>query len=518
MAARADAQNQKAEIGVKILAEKKTPAYLLRLQMGAAQLRLFAFITVYDAENSIAPSELIELLAKNDVKDGLDLEEIAKFCSKAAMGINQEEVLIASGREPVTGRDGWLELSVKTAGEELEFEEDEKGNVDLRTLQSFTNVEAGQKIGVIHLPGEGEPGQTVHGLPIPPIRGLPLELRTGEGVELGEDGLSAHATNAGRVVFDGSTLSIAEEFVVSGDVDMSVGNIDFNGFVEIKGDVLDDFDIRASKGIRVSGAVGACRLESGGPVEIGSMAGLGSGLIRCRGDLSAGYLNQVRVECWGNVKINNEIRNCSVKATSAVIVERGAISGGETVALDGIEARHLGSVSGIKTRLTAGVYFPEADRLATLRHQQRSYNLQIQRITSALGPLGKRKNQRKALQEAIELRVSLLTQRKANLETEKELVDAELDSFKAEEHPSANPKINALGALMEGVSISLGGTTEEIKAEHTGPISVIENSSSGGLRFLDHSPLQVTAAENEEAALAREEEPDQDEEPKSATS
>lgn len=505
MAARSDSKQSKAEIGVKILAEKKTSAYILRLQMGGAQHKLHAFITVFDAENTIAPSELIELLTKHGAKKSLDLEEIAKFCSKAAMGINQDDVIIATGTEPIPGKDGRLELIVKTGSDEVNFEEDAKGNVDLRNLQSFTNVEAGQKVGIIHPPDYGTAGATVHGLPIPPIMGQPLGLVAGEGIELSKDETSAVATSDGRVVFDGHTLSIAEEFVVSGNVDLSVGNIDFNGIVEIKGDILDDFNIRASKGILVTGAVGACRLESDGPVKIGSMAGLGVGLIRCRGDLNAGYLNQVRVECWGNVEVTNEIRNCSIRATRAIIVERGTISGGEAIALDGIEAKTLGAVSGAKTNLTAGIYFPEADRLSTLRQQQHSFNLQVQRIGAALGPLGKRKNLRKALQEAIELRVNLLTQRKAKLETEKELVDSELESFKAEEHPSANPKINALSRLMEGSTICLGETKEEIKYEHTGPITVIENSTEGGLRFLDHSPLQVMATEIEEQEVATEE-------------
>jgi uncharacterized protein (DUF342 family) len=494
MAASPDEQNQKAEIGVKILAEKKSAEYILRLQLDPEQMKLYAFITVFDAENTITPSELIELLAKHNVDEGVDLEEVAKFCSNAAMGINQENVFLACGTEPTTGKDGWLELTVKADGD-VDFDEDDQGNVDLRTLNIFTNVEANQTIGIIHPQEFGDVGTTVHGQPIPALEGQPLKIIAGEGVELSEDGTSALSTRGGRVIYEGNVLSVAEEFIVSGDVDLTVGNIDFNGIVEIKGDVLDDFNIKSTKGILVNGSVGACQIESGGPIEIGSMAGLGTGLIRCKGNLRAKYLNQVNVECWGNVEIALEIRNSSVKATQAIIVERGTISGGEAIALDGIEAKHLGSVSGIKTRLTAGVYFPEADSLKTLRQQQRSCNLQIQQIETTLGPLNKRKHPRKALQEAIDLRISILTQRKATLEKDKERVDDELASFKAEEHPSSNPKINALGNLMEGVIISLGETTEEINYEHTGPITVIENRKSGGLRFLDLSPLNVNADE-----------------------
>ncbi len=495
MTAHPEAQKEQVEIGVKILAEINSPAYILRLHTGEAQLNLYARIIVFDAEDTIPPSELIELLAKNHIGEGVDLEEVARFCSKAAMGINQENVLLARGTEPTVGDDGWLELSVRTSDACADYHEDAKGNVDLRTLNTFTNVEDGQQIGIIHPPQLGISGFTLQGEPIAAIKGQPLVLALGEGVKLSEDGATALSTSGGRVVFDGRALSIAEEFVVRGDVDLSVGNIDFNGVVEISGDVLDDFNITASKGIRISGAVGACRLISGGPVEIGSMAGLGTGLVRCQGDLRAKYLNQVQVECWGNVEVALEIRNCSVKATRAIMVERGTISGGEMVALDGIEAKHLGAVSGIKTRLTAGIYFPEVDRLASLQQQQRSYNQQVQHLNTALAPRNKSKNMRKALQEALELRANLLTQRKATIEQEKTNVDKSLAEFKAEDHPSANPKINALGSLKEGVAIVLGSIVEEIKYEHTGPISVIEDRTKGILHFMGHSPLQVLAKE-----------------------
>jgi len=216
-------------------------------------------------------------------------------------------------------------------------------------------------------------------------------------------------------------------------------------------------------------------------------------------------LNQGEVQCYGTVNVAREIRNSTVKATRAIVLERGAIIGGETVALDGIEARVIGAVSGLRTLLTAGVYFPEADRLKELRYKQRSYNLQIQRIGAALGPLSGRTGLRKALQEAIELRISLLTERKVYLEQEKVQIDAELETFRASEHPTANPKINILGRLMEGVVIDLGETIEEIQQEHTGPISVIENTQSGGLRFVEHSPLKVMAAEIEAQVFGVEE-------------
>lgn len=156
--------------------------------------------------------------------------------------------------------------------------------------------------------------------------------------------------------------------------------------------------------------------------------------------------------------------------------------------------------------MTAGVYFPEADRLQELRNKQISYNEQIQHIAEVIGPLTERPNLPKALQEAIDLRIRLLTERKAKLANEKVIVEEELASYQVDEHPSANPKINVLGRLMEGVVIHLGEAVKEIKLEQNGPISIIENSDERGVRCIEYSPLQVTTTDIEKKMVADEEE------------
>jgi len=95
------------------------------------------------------------------------------------------------------------------------------------------------------------------------------------------------------VLYDGKTVSVTEEYLVQGDVDLAVGNIDFRGFVQVKGDVLDDFDIHAIKGIQVNGNVGICQISSEGDIALGGMAGQGRGTITCGGNLVVTYLNDV---------------------------------------------------------------------------------------------------------------------------------------------------------------------------------------------------------------------------------
>ncbi|MFK5927477.1 MAG: FapA family protein [Desulfuromusa sp.] len=493
---------QGVDIGAKLIGEFVNDAYTLRIEAHNNQLECRANITVHNTASSIPPAELISILRNHDITTTVDLEQVAIFCSEAALGEDPQQFVIAKGKEAIPGKDGWFELIVATGKEETDLVEDKSGKVDFKSVQSFSNIEPGQQIGTIYSPTPGEPGKTIIGKEILPVEGNPSRIIAGSGVHFSEDGTQAIAEQSGRAVFDNNVLSVAEEFVVNGDVDLSIGHISFNGFVDIKGDVLDDFNITATKGINITGAVGVCQINSDGPVTVGTMAGMGAGKITCKGTLQARYLNQVTVECWGDVVISHELRNAVIKATGSINISKGLITGGEVVALEGIEAKILGARAGVKTNVTSGVYFPEADRLQYLRKQVKRTADQIERIGTTLNTLIKKpaREPRKALREATELRIGILTQRQVNLDEEREELAEELLNFAVDEHPTANPKINVLSAVKEGVSINLGETSEEITTEISGPVSIIENPQLGGLRYLTYSPLKVVAESLENEA------------------
>lgn len=495
----AAADQHGVDIGTKLIGEFVTDAYTLHIEALNNQLECRASITVHNTDNSISPAELISILRNHDITTAVDLELIAIFCTESARGEDPQQFTIARGKEAIAGKDGWLELIVKTGKDQADLAEDAAGRVDFKSIQSFSNIEPGQQIGAIYLPTTGVAGETVSGEIIPAQAGRPSRTIAGSGVYFSDDGTQVIAKQAGRAIFDNNVLSVADEFVVNGDVDLSVGHISFNGFVDIKGDILDDFNISATKGINVTGSIGACQISSDGPVTIGTMAGMGTGKITCKGTLQTRYLNQVTVECWGDVNISHELRNSSIKATGSINVPKGLVTGGELVALEGVEIKILGARAGAKTTVTSGVYFPETDRLQFLRSRVKSLVDQIRKIGTTLNLLIKKPaiKQQKALLEATELRIGILTQRQVNLDEEREILAEELLNFSTAEHPTANPKINVLSTLKEEVSIILGETNEKITTEISGPVSIIEDIQSGGLRYLTYSPLKISTEHTE---------------------
>lgn len=454
----------------------------------------------------ITPPDLFWFLQQNNIIQTIDYAAVYDFCAAIEMGLTPEATVLARGVEPVSGVDGWFELTVKTSGERAEFEEDDGGNIDLRNLNAYSEIEPEQKLGMVHPPEDGIPGINVQGLPIPAERGKSFALIAGEGVVLKYDDRVAFAEKSGRALLEKQTLSVVDQLVIPGDVDLSIGNIDFRGFVEVKGDVPDDFDIKTSQGIKISGHIGACNIESDGTIEISSMAGKEIGQITCHGDLHANFLNQVSVVCYGDVCVTNEIRNSVIKSTGKVIVERGSIIGGSCTAMDGIEAKNIGTSSGQKTRVVAGIYFPDADRFAYLREQLKNINQQIESINAALVPLKSHLKKDDDIAASAEVRLAILNEQLDKLHAEKNNFSAEINASKPQEFNSKNPKINILKKLMEGVFIALGSSSEEIKIERSGPMSIIENTRDGGFRYLTLTPIQVLAEQLEEEIFAGEEE------------
>lgn len=456
---------------------------------------------INDPHALLTPPELIWFLAQNNIIKSIDYPALYEYCALVEYRDIPASYTVAKGRSPVKGADGWFEVSVKTGGEEQEFIEDDTGYVDFRTLHAYSEIEEGRKLGTVHPPQNGQPGFTVIGTPIVADAGNPFELVAGEGVELRFDGRVAFATKSGRALSEKNKISVVDQLVISGDLDLSVGNIDFNGFVEIKGEIPDDYLVKSTKGMKIGGLVGACRLESDGAIELTSMAGKGVGKIICHGELQANFLNQVSVTSYGDVYVANEVRNSLIKSTGKIIVEKGSIIGGLCTAMEGIETIIAGISSGQKTQLVAGVYFPDHDRFEYLRQELKNLNRQIDSLNDGLTPLVGYVKRHPQAGETTHKRLQILKEKMAQLSAEKERLSAEVVASTPQQFKSQNPKINIHKTLMEGVSITLGNSSEEIRQPRSGPLSIIENSEDGGLRYLSLSPLQINANVIEEELL-----------------
>ncbi len=394
--------------------------------------------------------------------------------SKQPAGQQQVDVLLASGTPPLDGADQYISLSAQLSSA-VSSGEEEVTNVDMHIVQTFINVSSDDEIGRI-IPAEpGTPGRNIMGLPIPAQPGKPLQVKIGKNIRVEENGTLLIAAATGRLCQSTGEISVEEEYVVKGDVNFRIGSIDFKGVVEVRGDVLDNFDITASKGLTVTGNIGVCSIVSDGDITFCGMDGQDKGTIVCGGTLRAHFIHDVVVECAGDVIVDVEIHNCTIRTLGRIVVDKGAISGGSYIARGGIEAKKLGSASSLHTKLVAGVDYHDVELL--------------EKLFAALAETQEKVKETQSLTEITELR-----------KTAAALTD-NIMAIRGKVDAGANAKINAKTVLYENVQLSLGSATETINEQKDGPLSSIEDSIDGGLRFLSMTSLDIKASDMELAFI-----------------
>ncbi len=472
----ATAQTVPAELKEERI-EFKRLGFRLELIISADRLTCAAGYTPSGNGAPMTHAELQTFLTQAKICEGLLEHAIAALIEAAAQSKPLSGCIIAQGVPMVPGADGTIQLAVSDAlgAEAAEQEEGEHAGsdrIDLRRVQSFLNVSSGQLIGTILAPGEGQPGKTVQGRIIAAQPGLPLELELVKHVRLGEDGISLYAEADGRLYRHGKELSVEDIYVIKGNVDFKVGNIVYNGYLDIKGDVLDGFTVQATKGIKIQGNIGVSDVLSDGDISFCGMDGQGKGRITCGGQLKANFIHDAQVDAEGDVLVETEIRNSFIRSNGCIKVNKGMLAGGEYVALGGIESNIIGTITSQRTRLIAGICHKDL--------------MELNQLFNELKELVARFNAPAKTMDAKEF---------GRIRAD---ITARIQAVRSREYPDCNPKVNIRKRLHDGVTLTIGQTSDDVREGRDGPCSIIENSLEGGFRYLGLTDLSVKADDIEE--------------------
>jgi uncharacterized protein (DUF342 family) len=412
--------------------------------------------------------ELQEHLAKFNITEGIIPESVASLLNSAASASSVDTLLLARGIPMIPGEDGKFVLCVSDDLAEAEPDEKSNGTVDLRKVQSFLNVDEGDLIASITPPGPGKPGRTVTGKIIPSLPGARVILEVGQNVRLSDDEATLFALGTGRVCVLENAISVDDIYEVDGNVGFKVGNIAFKGYVEVKGDVLDGFFVKATKGIKIKGNIGVCTIESDGDISFCGMSGQGTGTIKCGGSISANFIYDSLIECAGNVTADIEIRSSQIKCLGVITVNKGGLAGGEYFALAGIECGNLGNRTSLRTRVVAGVHYGDLEELNCLFNE-------LKRMVAEFSAAPK---------GSVDLK---------EFAKKRAVITERTQEVRSRTYERCNPKINIKKMLYDGVTLTLGMISDDNFGERKGPVSVIENTIEGGFRFLGLTPLAFTA-------------------------
>ena len=264
--------------------------------------------------------------------------------------------LVAKGKPAFDGRNGNIVDNFPRRLQRV-LEVNEFGQVDYTTLNLICNVEEGQEICRLIRPTEGEPGRTVTNQEVPAKSGKAVPLPKGRNTEISEDGDALIASMPGHVEFSGTTFQVKPVLDIDGDVDFSTGKIKFVGDVNIKGDVLSGFTVKAMGNVYVGGVVEAgSTVEAGGDLTVvKGILGDGTTVIRAGRCIFAKYIENATIFVRENLQTDC-IVNGRIYCDGEVVIRsgRGSIIGGRVWAAKRVSASAVGAKSEVKTSITLG--------------------------------------------------------------------------------------------------------------------------------------------------------------------
>ncbi len=301
----------------------------------------------------IPPELFITVLNKNDVNYGIDSNAINTMIERANFSSAH---LVARGTPQKDGVDGYV---VEHFSREREFKPQllENGETDHKELGIILDVDKGTIIADIVQAIPAVPGTGVSGRELPGRPGKPPVVPQGENTAISADGTHLIANVSGNLVFRGGKFNIEQIVAIKGNVDSSIGNIDFSGDIIINGDVFFGYTISSKKSIKITGSVEGANLFAGGDITVGlGINGQQKGQVSAKGDVKAMFIENCEVYAEGSIT-SQVLINSHVSSEKEITVTtgKGVISGGEIIAVKSIDALVVGSEVNIPTILRLGM-------------------------------------------------------------------------------------------------------------------------------------------------------------------
>ena len=296
---------------------------------------------------------VIKMLYAARVRRGVSRKAIEEMIEGKKYGV---KTLVAQGKEPVNGNDGYYDYLLKFSDEILP--EMSKGDsADFSQVKVFDEVKLGDKLAIYHSATAGEDGFDVTGRILKGRPGKGKPILKGQGFMLLSDKKTYVSSIAGVGRIQDGEIRIDRVKVYESLVNIRE-KINCDGTVWVKGDV-DNVFIQAKGDVLVDGSVSCADIHAGGRVVVrksivGNINDRVS--ITAGGLVAAAHLDNANIKCKGNL-ISNDCLNCNVSAEGKVIMlgEKGLVSGGLVTSLRGIETAVLGSKTVKGTVLRTGI-------------------------------------------------------------------------------------------------------------------------------------------------------------------
>ncbi|MFE4895203.1 DUF342 domain-containing protein [Peribacillus butanolivorans] len=331
--------------GAKIQIGKQKPT----IELDIAEDKMSASVKLncskeYLKENySVIMNNILKELQRENISEGILMHILQN-------GLRiKDSIVIAKGTEPVHGKDAVVTY-FKRSERKPAVRED--GKVDYYDMSFLDEVKSGDWLGEKVPPTTGKMGRSITGEFALADKGknkkLLYDRTTVAAIE--ENGkFILRALINGVVEFRGGKIAVGDHLVIEGDVGIETGNIEFDGSVTVKGTIIDNFSVTATKDISILSELGVSNVKEikskVGDVFIkGGIFGKGVSKISAGRNIFVKHANECHLIAGENIHIGSYSLGSFLKAKNIFTDEKkGKLIGGVIEAHGKVRAAVIGN-------------------------------------------------------------------------------------------------------------------------------------------------------------------------------
>jgi hypothetical protein len=452
----------------------------IEIEISADHMQATAHYKPAKGGDNLNREKIISLLKKNKVYKGITQKGLSKLLENPPESMS---LLIASGQEPELGTPTTFEqLATTIQQRQLVPQMRDDGTLDMRELGEISTVVENQPLMRKINSQAGANGYTISGEVIYSQTPSDLPLIPGEGTKINpDDPCLLIATRSGVPVEIDNGIKVDDILMIDQNIDLSIGNIDYEGSVLVQGDVKEGMIVKACGDIVIKGFVEGARIESQSNISIGEGI-LGSRKeidneepckddfntsIIAEGTITARYAQHAYLQA-NSIQLGSQLLHCMVKSETSIQVgkegQRAAkLVGGYLFAQEHIAAGVIGAPSLTKTVLDFSRPFHNLTVKIKSASDQQQEKIQL------LASIDKVKKRLQPLPDSPEKKQQLKKVSNTEAACKKDLLilDREVEKLKDErKRLKRTISVRVFDKLFPGIEIRLAEESDIVSEEH----------------------------------------------------
>lgn len=379
---------QQSTFGVEV-AQRVDAVMVIRIEPDEMTATLS--VTAPRGGKSATVPDVLAALTQAGVVFGIDEAAVAMACQTG----QAIALVVAHGQLAQDGHDAVFEPLISGSVDRAP-KLNEQGLIDYREHGDIPVVSAGTALMRRTPATPGVPGKTVKGRELPAVAGRDASFAAKlDGAET-----SAQDPNVLVAAVSGQPVLVTAGVMVEPilrlkEVNMTTGNIHFDGTVHVAGEVIQGMKVQASGDIVVDGMVDSGQLDAGGNIQVAGGL-IAHAKLHAGGSVTARFAEGAQITAGTLIALGDMAIDCDLHSLNQIIIgdnspQRGRLVGGTAAAALLLRVPLLGSNKAGVTKVVVGTN-PELEAryaaLLTRIESEKTVEANLDKLVKQLTAIG----------------------------------------------------------------------------------------------------------------------------------